>query len=98
MSIAKEFAEKILKEYKDIYFIIAGKESKEISPLKDSHWIEVGWTEEGKKIIKNSQLYILPNRETYFDLVFLEALSLILLFYVVIQEEISILKNIIPQI
>lgn len=74
--LAKEFAEVILKEYKDVYFVIAGKKSNDIKPLNNSHWIEIGWTNEGKKIIGNSHLYILPNRETYFDLVFLEALSM----------------------
>lgn len=67
--------EKILKKYKDIYFVIAGKENNDIPKPSNSRWIECGWTNEGLKIMRNSDLFILPNRETYFDLIFLELLS-----------------------
>lgn len=67
--------EKILKKYKDIYFVIAGKEDNDIPKPSNSRWIECGWTNEGLKIMRNSDLFILPNRETYFDLIFLELLS-----------------------
>lgn len=73
--ILKEFAKKILEKYKNVYFVIAGKEGP-IEKLVHERWIECGWTTEGAKIMKNSDLFILPNRETYFDLIFLEALSL----------------------
>ena len=73
--ILKEFAKEILEKYKNVYFVIAGKEGP-IEKLVHERWIECGWTTEGAKIMKNSDLFILPNRETYFDLIFLEALSL----------------------
>lgn len=73
--ILKEFAKEILEKYKNVYFVIAGKEGP-IEKLVHERWIECGWTTEGAKIMKNSDLFILPNRDTYFDLVLLEALSL----------------------
>lgn len=74
--ILKQFGERILEKYANIYFVIAGKENENLRKLDNKRWIECGWTTEGAKIMKNSDLFILPNRETYFDLVFLEALSL----------------------
>lgn len=74
--ILKEFGKIILEKYKNVYFIVAGKEDNRIKKLEHERWIECGWTKEGAKIMKNSDLFILPNRETYFDLIFLEALSL----------------------
>ena len=41
-----------------------------------SNWIEVGWTDDPHSLIAASDVFILPNRETYFDLVLLEALAL----------------------
>lgn len=73
--ILKEFAKEILEKYKNVYFVVAGKEGP-IEKLAHERWIECGWTTKGAKIMKNSDLFILPNRETYFDLIFLEALSL----------------------
>lgn len=75
--LIKKFAKKIWEENKenDIYFIIAGKESP-LKGLKDKRWIEIGWTNDPHSIIEASDLFILPNRETYFDLILLEVLSL----------------------
>ena len=67
--------EKILEKYKNVYFIIAGKDEGKIKKPNNERWIEIGWTKEGLNIMKNCDLFILPNRETYFDLVFLELLS-----------------------
>lgn len=74
--IAIKFAKKVLEKYEKVYFVIAGSMNNNIKPLNNERWIEVGWTTEGNKIMKNSDIYLLPNRETYFDLVFLEALSM----------------------
>lgn len=59
----------------NVYFLIAGEEA----PLRRpnvNHWIEVGWTNDPYSIINASDMFILPNKETYFDLVLLEVLSL----------------------
>ena len=47
-----------------------------ICGLKNQHWIEIGWTNNPYSIIEASDLFILPNRETFFDLILLEVLSL----------------------
>lgn len=59
----------------NVYFLIAGEEN----PLKRPalpFWIEVGWTKDPYSLEAASDLFILPNKETYFDLVLLEVLSL----------------------
>lgn len=73
--ILKEIAKKVLKDNKDIYFIIAGKEGP-LYKIENEKWIEVGWTNDPHSIIGASDLFILPNRETYFDLILLEVMSL----------------------
>ena len=67
--------EEILSKCKDIYFLIAGKEEP-LRGLKNERWVEIGWTNDPYSIIAASNLFVLPNIETYFDLVFLEVLSL----------------------
>lgn len=66
--------EKVLSKYKNVYFLIGGVEEP-IKGLNDKRWIEVGWTDKPHDLINASDLFILPNKETYFDLVFLEVLS-----------------------
>ncbi len=64
-----------MKTYKNIYFIIAGKEFP-IKGLEDPHWIEIGWTNDPGSLISASDVFVVPNRKAYFDLAILEALSL----------------------
>ena len=71
----KEMGEKVLGKYPNAYFLIAGKEFP-IAGLKHSRWIEVGWTTDPHSLIAASDAFILPNKETYFDLILLEVLSL----------------------
>lgn len=73
--LLKEAASSILSSRTDIVFLIGGKEGP-ISKLENSRWIEVGWTDDPHSLMQASDLFVLPNRETYFDLVLLEALSL----------------------
>ncbi|RKM60700.1 glycosyltransferase [Butyrivibrio sp. XB500-5] len=65
----------ILNRYKDVYFLIGGLESP-IKGLKNDRWIEIGWTDYPQDLINASDIFVLPNKETYFDIVLLEALSL----------------------
>ena len=44
--------------------------------LKNDHWIEIGWTKDPHSLIAASDVFVLPNHETYFDLILLEVLSL----------------------
>ena len=38
-------------------------------------WIEIGWTDDPFSYVNASDLFFLPNRETYFDLSLLETMS-----------------------
>jgi glycosyltransferase involved in cell wall biosynthesis len=75
--LLKEIAQNILEneKIKDVYFLILGKEEP-ICGLKNSRWIEVGWTSDPHSYISAGNLFILPNRETFFDLILIEVLSL----------------------
>lgn len=60
---------------KDLFFVIAGEESP-ISGLKNTNWVELGWTNNVYNIINSADVFVLPNKQTYFDLIMLEALSI----------------------
>ena len=66
---------KELLEDKNVYFLIAGQETP-MTGIDDKRWIEVGWTNDPHSIIAASDLFVLPNKETYFDLILLEVMSL----------------------
>ena len=68
-------AETILRCHENVYFLIGGKEEP-IVGLNDSRWVEVGWTNDPHSLINAADLFVLPNRETYFDLILLEVMSL----------------------
>lgn len=70
------FVEIVNKLDKDVYVIVAGKIDDEIKHPISDHWIEVGWTDDPYSIIASADVFVLPNRETYFDLIMLEVLSL----------------------
>lgn len=71
----KQIGEIILKKYNNVYFVIAGKEDP-LKGLINDRWIELGWIDYGNDLIEQSDLFILPNRQTYFDLVTLEVIRL----------------------
>lgn len=70
----RQMGEQVLKD-PNTYFLIGGKEEP-IKGLDNDRWIEVGWTTDPYSLIAASDVFVLPNRETYFDLVLLEVLSL----------------------
>lgn len=72
----KELGVKVLEKYSDVIFVIGGEISEEFPPIENSNWVEFGWTKEGYNIIKNSDIFVLPNEKTYFDLILLEVLSM----------------------
>ena len=59
----------------NIYIICCGKIGP-LQPLNSNRWIEIGWTEDPYSIVGASDIYLLPNRETYFDIAMLQALSI----------------------
>ncbi len=71
----KEIGEIVLREHKNVYILVCGAETP-IQGLKNDRWIEVGWTDDPHSYIAASNLFILPNKETYFDLILLEVLSI----------------------
>lgn len=69
----KQFASVILKNDDRFVFIIAGNEQP-LKRLDHPNWIELGWINYGHRLISASDIFILPNKETYFDLVTLEVM------------------------
>ena len=69
-----KICEQLLRDNK-VYVLVAGTESSLLG-LEDKRWIRVGWTKDPYSIINASDVFVLPNRETYFDLVLLEVLSI----------------------
>lgn len=72
--ILKEIGKELFSD-EDIYFLIAGREGP-LYKLDEERWIEVGWTTDPHSLIAASDVFVLPNKETYFDLILLEVLSL----------------------
>lgn len=70
----KVIGEELLKRYSNVYMFVAGNIGP-LNPPKHERWIEVGWTNDPHSVITASDVFVLPNRETYFDLVLLEVLS-----------------------
>lgn len=69
-----EVAPFLLKN-ENVWFLNAGKEGP-LYGLNHPRWIEAGWTDDPHSIIAAADVFVLPNKETYFDLVLLEVLSL----------------------
>lgn len=67
-----ELGKSLLEIFPNLYFLCAGK--GDILPYKHPRWIELGFISNTHELLCQSDLYILPNRETYFDLVALEVL------------------------
>lgn len=73
--LLKQFGKKVMQDNKNVYFLIGGKEYP-IKGIDNKQWIEVGFTKDPYSLINASDVFILPNLETYFDLVMLEVISI----------------------
>lgn len=73
--ILKNIAGEFFNINKHSWIISAGKEEP-IKRLEHPRWKEIGFVKDAASYISASDVFILPNRETYFDIVMLEALSL----------------------
>lgn len=71
----KKIGRQFLNNNRNSCFLIAGTEGP-IQALNNNRWIEIGWTKDPYSIINASDVFVLPNKETYFDIIFLEVLSL----------------------
>lgn len=58
-----------------VYVVCAGKTSELDLPKESSMWKELGWHKNVNQLYDLADAVILPNRETYFDLAAIEALS-----------------------
>lgn len=70
--ILKNVAGKQLSKHRHLFFLCAG--TGKIAPLNHAHWIELGFVNNIQSILPRCDLYILPNRDTFFDLITLELL------------------------
>lgn len=73
--ILQEIAKQILAINPDVTFLIGGSQSNTIPCLLHDRWIEAGIVNPSE-VLSISDAFILPNRETYFDLVLLEVMSM----------------------
>lgn len=62
----------LLNKIPNLYILCAGK--GEIEKPNHARWIELGFINNVDDLLAQSNLYILPNRETYFDLITLQIL------------------------
>jgi glycosyltransferase involved in cell wall biosynthesis len=70
-----EFGKNLLEKCSNITILVAGKEHP-MKGLIHEKWIEAGWVDDPYSIINAADIFVLPNRETYFDLILLEVMSL----------------------
>lgn len=73
--LLRDLAKDLFEVDSQIKVVAAGNESP-LKRLDHPSWIEVGFTKDPYSYIAASDILIVPNRETYFDLVVLEGLSL----------------------
>lgn len=69
----QKMAKQILDKRDDITFLVGGRVGK-IPPLEHPRWIELGQINPAEVLVA-TDVFILPNRQTYFDLILLEVLS-----------------------
>ena len=70
--VLSQLGEKLLNKYPNLYFVCAGKGA--IEPPQHPRWIELGFINNVDDLLPQGSLYVLPNRETYFDLITLQIL------------------------
>lgn len=70
-----EVASKIFEKRLPIFFVVGGVQNDSFSSPINPQWRELGWVDPAI-VLTASDLFVLPNRRTYFDLILLEAMSL----------------------
>ena len=73
--ILKDIASRYFAIDNNAWVISAGQEAP-FTRLKHPRWKEIGFTNDPHSIIAASDVFVLPNRVTYFDIVMIEILSL----------------------
>lgn len=72
-----DFLSKAVPPLLDCYqatMIVAGSQGPLFAP-KHPHWVELGWISNAQDVIAQSDVFLLPNARTYFDLVALEVMA-----------------------
>lgn len=70
-----EASSEVLQRRQDILFLVAGKATGQLEPPNSTRWKELGWINPAELLLA-ADLFVLPNKRTYFDLVLIEALSI----------------------
>lgn len=73
--ILKEIASQYFSEDPNAWVVSAGQEAP-FKRLSHERWKEIGFTNDPHSLISASDVFVLPNRVTYFDIVMIEILSL----------------------
>ncbi|BEV11620.1 glycosyltransferase family 4 protein [Asticcacaulis sp. DW145] len=58
----------------DLAVVVAGRLDGVVPP-SHPRWLEIGWTSSPEVLFSISDVFVLPNRRTYFDLVLIEAMA-----------------------
>lgn len=72
----RQAAIELLGARDDVTILVAGAPNPQIEAPQDPRWIELGWYGYPGDILAASDVFVLPNRMTYFDLVLIEALGM----------------------
>ena len=72
--LLEEAAKAILEKNQDVVFLIGGKQGTEFKKLNNPRWIECGQVDPAE-FLAAIDIFVLPNRRTYYDLVLLEVMS-----------------------
>lgn len=73
--ILKEIASSYFEKNDNAHVVSAGVEDP-YTRLEHERWHEIGFTNDAHSYISASDVFVLPNRVTYFDIVMIEVLSL----------------------
>lgn len=66
----------IISENPQIGVLVAGSENSEFEAPNHPNWVELGWVENPGEVLRATDVFVLPNRMTYFDIVLIEALAM----------------------
>ena len=69
-----EICKSLINKYDDCYIVTAGV--GDIKSYNHERWIDIGWTNDPGSVANAADIFVLPNRRTYFDLVLIEMLSI----------------------
>lgn len=73
--LLREVGRAILEDRDDVAVLVAGKLDG-LAPPEHPRWKELGWFDRPAELLAACDLFILPNRSTYFDLALIEAMSI----------------------